>query len=152
MGWRSKVRLIACRSMKYVPLMNKNRNKNTQSGRRTIIKDEIKVGEPADYLLPAAIFILSGIYFYLFGNHIFFYQENLSLFVFSREYLIQFASKPGGLLEYAGNFLSQGYFNNLYGTLVLSVVFTSIAIVFQKIGKHLHKDMENAHFLKNLPV
>ncbi len=126
--------------------MNKNPNKNTQSGPLAIKKDEIKVREPGNYLLPAAIFILSGVYFYLFGNHIFFYQENLSLFVFSSEYLMQFASKPGGLLEYAGNFISQGYFNNLYGTLVLSAVFTSISIVFLKINKKLSAET-NLSFL-----
>lgn len=117
--------------------MNKISKKNIQSEQQTTIKDEIKVWEGDKYYLLASIFILSGLYFYLFGNYIFFYQENQSLFVFSCDYLKQFTSKPGGLLEYAGNFISQGYFNNLYGALILSTVFTSIAIIFLKINKEL---------------
>jgi hypothetical protein len=101
---------------------------------------EIKIWKFDKYYLTASIFILSGIYFYLFSNYVFFYQENQSLFVFSSDYLKQFTSKPGGLLEYAGNFLSQGYFNNLYGTLILSAVFTSITIIFLRINKKLSAD------------
>jgi hypothetical protein len=104
------------------------------------LEDEIKVWKYDKYYLLASLFIISGLYFYLFGNNIFFYQENLTLFVFSCDYLKQFTSKPGGLLEYAGNFLSQGYFNNIYGTFILSVIFTSIAIIFLKINKKLSPD------------
>ena len=120
--------------------MNKTLNKNILSGQQTPIKDEIKFREYDKYFLLASLFLLSGLYFYLFGNYIFFYQENQLLFVFSCDYLNQFSSKPGGLLEYLGNFLSQGYFNNLYGALIQSAVFTSIAVVFLKINKKLSPD------------
>jgi hypothetical protein len=120
--------------------MNEIFKRKIQPEQQTTIKDEVKVWECDKYYVLASIFILSGLYFYLFGNYIFFYQENLSLFVFSCDYLKQFTSKPGGLLEYAGNFISQGYFNNLYGTLVLSAVFISIAIIFLKINKKLSHD------------
>jgi hypothetical protein len=120
--------------------MNKGLNKSNKSERQTRLEDEIKVWKYDKYYLLASLFIISGLYFYLFGNNIFFYQENLTLFVFSCDYLKQFTSKPGGLLEYAGNFLSQGYFNNIYGTFILSVIFTSIAIIFLKINKKLSPD------------
>jgi hypothetical protein len=120
--------------------MNKILNKNNQSEQQTTIKDEIKVWKCDKYYLPASIFILSGLYFYLFGNYIFFYQENFSLFVFSCDYLEQFASKPGGLLEYAGNFLSQFYFSAICGALILAVLFTSVAIIFYKINRKLSAD------------
>ena len=48
-------------------------------------------------------FIISTTYFYFFGNGIFFYQENKSLFIFSSEYIQKFLVKPGGLLFYSGN-------------------------------------------------
>jgi hypothetical protein len=119
--------------------MNKIR-KNNQSGKQTALMEERKIRKYDKYYLPATVFILSGLYFYLFGSYIFFYQENLSLFVFSGDFLKQFTSKPGGLLEYAGDFLSQFYFSNLCGTLILSAVFTSIAIIFLKINKKLSPD------------
>ena len=89
------------------------------------------------YFVFALIFTLALLCFLGFYNYIFFYQENRMLFVFSGEYLSGFASKPGGLLEYAGNFLSQGYFNNIYGALLQASVFTLIAAVFLRINNIL---------------
>ena len=83
------------------------------------------------------LFILSTVYFYWFGNYLFFFQENQSLFVFGSEYLQKFIRIPGGLLEYTGNFLKQGYFNYAYGSIILSLVFTSVAIVFLKLNRRL---------------
>ena len=120
-------------------IMNRILNKNNQPDRQTTIRDEIKVRDWNNYFLLASVFIISGLYFFLF-DFVFFFQENQSLFVFSLDYLNQYTSKPGGLLEYAGNFISQGYFNNLYGTLVLSSVYTLITFVFLKINKRLSAD------------
>jgi len=87
--------------------------------------------------LRGSILLSPFFYFYFYGNYVFFYQENLSLFVFSGDYLSQFTVKPGGLLEYAGNFLIQGYFSNLYGELLLSVILVTISLVFYKINLKL---------------
>lgn len=107
---------------------------------RIIIPDP-KWSERFDvYLSLALLLIISTVYFYWFGNYIFFFQENLSLFVFSGEYLQQFAVKPGGLLEYAGNFLVQGYYNYAYGSILLSVLFIVLVIVFLRINKRLSSD------------
>lgn len=88
-------------------------------------------------LVLTALFIFSGLSFYLFGSHVFFYQENFSMFIFSGDYFRQFAVKPGGLLEYAGNFLTQGYFSALYGSLALAAVFTILAITFININRKI---------------
>ncbi|MDP4221824.1 MAG: DUF6057 family protein [Bacteroidota bacterium] len=120
--------------------MNKESARSKQSAGQAILKDELKAWEYDKYYLLTSVFIISGLYFYLIGNYLFFYQENQMLFVFSRDYLKQFASKPGGFLEYAGNFLSQGYFSNLYGALILAVVFTIITIIFIRINKKLASD------------
>src|SRR5665648_305503 len=92
------------------------------------------------YLSLASLFIISATYFYWFGNGIFFYQENRSLFIFSSEYIQKFASKPGGLLIYAGNFLTQGYCNSLYGSLLISTLLILLCIVFKIINKRLSVD------------
>ncbi len=79
------------------------------------------------YLSLALLFFISFIYFACFGNAVFFYQENRSLFIFSGAYFREFLSMPGGLTEYMGNFISQGYYSGLYGSLVLSLVLLLFA-------------------------
>ena len=114
-----------------------------KSGKKKVISEQkpghlkMRTGKYDTYLLFAVLFIFSGLYFYFFGKHIFFFQENSSLFVFSGEYFHQFSVKPGGLLVYAGNFLSQGFYNDLYGSLVLALVFTLLAVIFLNINKKL---------------
>jgi hypothetical protein len=88
----------------------------------------------------ALLFILSATYFYWFHSDIFFYQENRSLFIFSSEYLQKFTKKPGGLLEYAANFLTQWYFNTVSGSLLVSSLFVLVCIVFIEINKQLSAD------------
>ncbi|MBG0858859.1 MAG: hypothetical protein IQL11_05100 [Bacteroidales bacterium] len=117
--------------------MEKVPGKNNQQERQSEILEKINVREYDLFLIFVAVFILTCLYFYLFGSYIFFYQENQSLFVYSCEYLQQFAAKPGGLLEYTGNFLTQGFFSKLYGSLLLSVIITLIAITFFRINKKL---------------
>ena len=85
-----------------------------------------------------SLFIISFLYFFFFEKGIFFYQENSSLFIYTSDYLEGFSSKPGGLLVYAGNFLTQFYFNPLYGALTLSGLLILQGIVFISIGKLLH--------------
>ena len=91
----------------------------------------------AVFLAFALIFIISNLYLYWFGDYLFFYQENISLFVFSSQYLHQFLIKPGGLLEYAANFLAQGYFNTVYGSMILSAIISLFLFVTARINKIL---------------
>ena len=83
------------------------------------------------------LFAVSFIYLYWFGNGIFFYQENKSLFIYSGEYLQEFTARPGGLLTYAANFLTQGYFSPLYGSLLVSTLVILIGLIFRAIYKGL---------------
>jgi hypothetical protein len=104
------------------------------------------------YLIPVLIFIISCTYLFFFNDYLFFYQENLSLFVFSSQYLHQFMIKPGGLLEYAGNFLAQFFFNSAYGSLILSSILTLIVIVGIKINKRLSSGGSLSLILIAIPV
>ncbi|HNR41516.1 MAG TPA: DUF6057 family protein [Bacteroidales bacterium] len=92
------------------------------------------IGRTGIYILTVSVFILSLICFGLFFNYVFFYQEKQSLFVYSYDYLSRFVSKPGGMLEYAGNFIAQGFFSNLYGAIVVSVFLAAIALVYYRIA------------------
>ena len=86
-----------------------------------LLKKENRTDLVALFVSPGLLFLISFLYFFWFCNGIFFLQEKRSLFIFSLEYLQKFLVKPGGLLEYAGNFLTQGYFSKVYGSLVISL-------------------------------
>jgi hypothetical protein len=94
----------------------------------------------AVYLSLSLLFVISATYFYWVGNGIFFYQENRLLFIFSIEYLQKFAIKPGGLVEYAGNFLTQYYYSDGAGTLIISSFLILLCYIFIKINRRLSPD------------
>jgi len=86
------------------------------------------------------LFITSFSYFTWFGNGLFFFQENRSLFIFSGEYLREFLMVPGGMTEYIGNFIKQGYFSTLFGSLVASLFLLLFAAVLYRLYKALSGD------------
>ena len=92
------------------------------------------------YISLGLLFLISISYFSRFGNSLFFYQENSSLFIFSGEYLHKFLVIPGGLLEYIGNFLTQGYYSTIYGSLVVSLFLLLFSAIFIRIYKLLSTD------------
>jgi hypothetical protein len=79
------------------------------------------------------LFIVAFAYFCFFGSYIFSYQDRQILFVYSSSYFDQYASKPGGILEYAGAFFSQVFFSPIAGAFLLSLLIVVLAIVFRKI-------------------
>ncbi len=70
-------------------------------------------------------------------REIFLFQKNRVIFTFSSDYLHQYTSKPGGLLEYAGNFLTQGYYNYTAGFLILSLFLMLAWVIHSNINKLL---------------
>ncbi len=100
---------------------------------------------------PIAVFIVSNIYLFGFGRHLFFYQENQSLFIFTGDYLSPFLSRPGGLLEYASYFLTQGYYSAVYGSLLLSLVMALFTMVFLNLNTKLSADRISSVFLAIVP-
>lgn len=123
--------------------MIKQVTKKKPPARRKDEKDPFNSGKYGIYITLASVFILSFICFYLFVSYVFFYQENQILFVFSGDYFSQFSSKPGGLLEYAGNFIAQGFFSKLYGAVIVSALFSAIALVYYRIATRI---LENRTF------
>lgn len=79
------------------------------------------------------LFSISTSYFLWFGNGLLYYQENQSLFIFSSDYFQEFISKPGGLLFYAGNFLTQFYFSSFYGALIISALLILLCLTYNQI-------------------
>jgi hypothetical protein len=92
--------------------------------------DKVNSIRGKDLIIPSVIFFLAAFgYFFLAGNYVLYFQETQSLFVFSFEYLQRYVLKPGGLIEYAGRFLTQFYADRLAGSLIISIVLT-LPIVF----------------------
>lgn len=116
-----------------------------------ITATEKSKGKSELYLPMTLLFFISFGYFYWFGNGIFFYQENRTLFIYSYEYFQKFIRRPGGLLEYAGIFLTQGYYNNLYGALIISLLLVAFYVVLIKIIKRLSSDGSFSSLIILLP-
>lgn len=85
----------------------------------------------------AVLFIITLTYLLLFGESVFFYQENRSLFIFSDDYLQMYSIKPGGILVYAGNFLTQFYYDYLLAAIILTVLLLLLSFVFLMISKKM---------------
>jgi hypothetical protein len=104
-----------------------------------------------DYLSLGLLFIISTAYFYWFRNGLFFHQETNMLFIFSGDYFQRFTLQPGGLLVYASNFLTQFYFNPLFGSLLISSLLILLCIVFIKIYHRLSAHNSYTLFFILLP-
>jgi len=89
------------------------------------------------YLPYRLFFLIMFLFFGLFADHIFFYQEKSSLFVFSYDFLVENLHQPGGLLIYLSGFLSTFYYYPLAGALISSLVIWLITVTASGIIKTL---------------
>ncbi len=96
-----------------------------------------KTGGISTYVSLGLLSIISLSYFLYFGKGLFFRIENSSLFVFSKEYLFDYLIKPGGLLEYLGNFISQWYYSIIIGSVAVTLFLILSALIFIRICKLL---------------
>jgi len=86
------------------------------------------------YILPYLVFFTgSFLFFGFFADYIEFYQEKLSLFVFSRDYFTDNITQPGSLLVYLGRFLTTFYYYPALGGLIISLVICLIILMISKI-------------------
>lgn len=84
--------------------------------------------------LPAVILFLgSFLYFTFLADYVGFYQEKLSLFIFSGDFFRENITKPGSLLVYAGNFLTTFFYLTLPGAIIISLLITLIAFLVSEI-------------------
>ena len=85
------------------------------------------------YLPYRLFFLFSFLFLGLFADHIFFYQEKSSLFIFSSDYLAENLHQPGSLLLYLGRFLSTFYHYRLAGSLIASLIIWLIIVLMSGI-------------------
>lgn len=89
------------------------------------------------YLPHRLLFLFIFLFFVLFADYIFFYQEKASLFIFSYDFLIENLQQPGGFLIYLGKFLSTFYCYPLAGSLITTLIIWMIVITASSIMKSL---------------
>jgi len=94
-------------------------------------------------LMPYIVFfLLMFVYFNWFANYIFFYQEKSSLFLVSYSSLIEALNRPGGFLNYLGQFVTTFYFYPLAGSVLVSVVLCLVVWLVAETGKiHTGKNL-----------
>jgi hypothetical protein len=88
--------------------------------------------------LPLLI-LFSGtfIFFGFFADYVEFYQEKLSLFIFTGDFFRENITQPGSLLVYSGKFLSTFYYYPVAGSLVISLIITLIVYLMSVILSNL---------------
>ncbi|MGB4291338.1 MAG: DUF6057 family protein [Bacteroidales bacterium] len=89
------------------------------------------------WLFVSIFFISSFIFFISAGSYILFFQEQQHLFIYLPDFLSKFLVKPGGLLELAGEFLTQFYFSTLTGSFILSLILSLPAVVLHFVNRRL---------------
>ncbi len=89
-------------------------------------------------ILPYLIFFIgSFIFFGFFADYVEFYQEKISLFIFSHDYLIDNLSQPGSLLVYLGRFLTTFYYYPALGAVIISLIICLIIYMTSKIISYI---------------
>jgi hypothetical protein len=81
---------------------------------------------PVRNLTGIGLFVLSFLWFYFPGEYVLIANQDLTLFLKTRDYLFTFLDRPGGLLDYFGSFLSQFFRFRLTGALLLAGMVTSV--------------------------
>lgn len=94
-----------------------------------------KLVSPA-LIIAIVFFIALFIYFAVLNRYHLFYQEQIQLFRFDRDYFAGFLSKPGGISEYLGLFFIQFYLKPLAGPFIVTLagiaVFILAGLIFRK--------------------
>ena len=89
---------------------------------------------PVTQLLPYLIFFAGMVLFFgFFADYIEFYQEKVSLFVFSRDYLNDNIIQPGSLLVWSGRLLTTFYYYPFAGGLIISLIICLIIFLISRI-------------------
>jgi len=86
-----------------------------------------------EYLITVIFFI--GIYFFFaffYNSHLHF-EEQLRLFLFTKDFFLSKLVIPGGLAEYLGGFLTQFYFLSFVGPLIITLILLAIQQVLRQI-------------------
>jgi hypothetical protein len=89
---------------------------------------------PVTQILPYLIFFTGMVLFFgIFADYVEYYQEKISLFVFSSDYLKSSMTQPGSMLVYLGRFLTTFYYYPVAGAIIISLIICMIIYMISKI-------------------
>jgi len=91
-------------------------------------------------------------YFFWFGNYIFFFQENQSIFFYSGQYFLDSLNKPGGFIVLLGKFITQFYTNGFTGSVLLAILFTTLFYLFSRVFRTRNIDTTLSQLLSLIPA
>jgi hypothetical protein len=87
-------------------------------------------------VLISLFFVVYFLYFFLYNPFHIIYQEQIQLFRFDTGYFYEFLSRPGGISEYSGAFLTQFFIYPAAGAAIITLagfaVFALTAYIFSK--------------------
>ncbi len=84
-------------------------------------------------LVYPGFFLILFFFFYLMTDYIFFYQENISLFITNRNFFTDHLNAPGKLLIYIGNFISSFFYYHFIGSIIISLFIIVTVFIIDKI-------------------
>nr|WP_321353584.1 DUF6057 family protein [uncultured Draconibacterium sp.] len=93
--------------------------------KQNIFSKIISVDTLLSLVFGVAVFVFFGFYYSYHLN----YQEQFQLFLFTPQYLLDFANHPGGISDYIGNFFTQFFFYSKIGALTLA----ALLVILQRI-------------------
>lgn len=93
--------------------------------KQNIFSKIISIDTLLSLVFGAAVFVFFGFFYSYHLN----YQEQSQLFLFTPQYLLDFANHPGGLSDYLGNFFTQFFFYSKNGALILA----ALLVILQRI-------------------
>jgi len=97
-------------------------------------KIRIKVSYAEIRMVFASIFfIFFFLFFFIFNRYHLAFQEQLQLFIFSSDYFTGFLSRPGGLSEYAGSFLTQFFGYHHTAGFILTLTGIAVFVISKRI-------------------
>lgn len=78
-------------------------------------------------------FLCFFLYFFFFKRYHLAFQEQIQLFRFNADYFREFLSRPGGLSEYAGAFLTQFFNYPFAAAFIITLLCAAIFLIFIRI-------------------
>ena len=88
-------------------------------------------------LFDGILFMLLFFYFHLRVDAKLFYQAQTPVFFFDKDFLFEFLSYPGGIVEYVSQFLTQFFYYAWTGSLLVAILFMAVVwlvrIIFNRI-------------------
>ena len=100
--------------------------------------EKSRFGTGFKWIVTCLFFILYFLYFLSCNRYLLIYHEQIQILRFYRDYFKEFLSVPGGLMRYAGAFLTQFYLFPTAGALIVTLTGLSIFSISLYIFRKHH--------------